>query len=113
MIERRVAFSFGVTYQTSYRQLLAIPSLVRDIIEAQPLTRFDRAHFKEYGDSSLVYEAVYYLNSSDYNIYMDTQQAVNLELFRRFEEIDIAFAYPTHTVYVHRDTPKNNSRGIT
>lgn len=113
MTERRIAFSFGVTYQTTHQKLMAIPSIVRDIIEAQPLTRFDRAHFKEYGDSALIYEVVYYLNSSDYNIYMDTQQAINLELFRRFEEADIAFAYPTHTIYVHQETPENSLRSIT
>jgi small-conductance mechanosensitive channel len=92
---------------------MTIPSIVHDIIEAQPLTRFDRAHFKEYGDSALIYEVVYYLNSSDYNIYMDTQQAINLELFRRFKEADIAFAYPTHTVYLHQETPENSLRSIT
>jgi small-conductance mechanosensitive channel len=32
---------------------------------------------------------------------MDTQQAINLEIFRRFSEEHIEFAYPTHTVFLH------------
>jgi small-conductance mechanosensitive channel len=36
----------------------------------------------------------------DYNAYMDSQQAINFEIFRRFGEAGIEFAYPTQTVYV-------------
>ncbi len=100
MVERRVLFAFGVTYQTSADKLERIPQMVRDIIDAQPNVRFDRAHFKGFGDSSLDYEVVYYVNDRDYNVYMDTQQAINLGLVRRFEAEGIEFAYPTRTLYV-------------
>ena len=100
MAERRALFRFGVTYQTSKEQLARIPELVREIIEDRDETRFDRAHFATYGDSSLDFEVVYYMLVPDYNAYMDTQQAINLELFGRFEELGIEFAYPTRTVYV-------------
>jgi MscS family membrane protein len=72
--------------------------MIREIIEGQDLTRFDRAHFFEYGDFSLDFEIVYYVLSSDYNVYMDRQQAINLALFRRFSEEGIKFAYPTQTL---------------
>lgn len=104
MFERRILFSVGVTYQTPYDKVASIPGLLREIIQAQPLARFDRAHFKEYGDSSLVYEAVYYVKVPDYTSYMDTQQAINLEIFRRFQELKIDFAYPTRTVFLSTDT---------
>lgn len=100
MDERRVLFQFGVVYQTPHEQLLTIPAIVRDIIGAQARTRFDRAHFKEYGDSALVFEVVYYVLDRDYNLYMDIQQAINLALFARFRDDGIEFAYPTRTVYV-------------
>jgi small-conductance mechanosensitive channel len=38
--------------------------------------------------------------TSDYNLFMDIQQATNLEIFRRFAEEGIEFAYPTQTVFV-------------
>lgn len=100
MVERRVLFAFGVTYQTSAEKLECIPDTVREIVEAQPKARFDRAHFKGFGDSSLDFEVVYYVNDRDYNVYMDTQQAINLALVRRFEADGIEFAYPTRTLYV-------------
>ena len=100
MQERRALFRFGVVYQTPKDQLEKIPEIVREVIESRDNTRFDRAHFASYGDSSLDFEVVYYMLVPDYNAYMDTQQAINLELFGRFEELGIEFAYPTRTVYV-------------
>lgn len=100
MAERRVPFQFGVLYSTPQEQVERIPVLVRAIIEAQPKTRFDRAHFKEYGDSALIFEVVYYVLDADYNVYMDIQQAINLALLHRFRELDIEFAYPTRTLYI-------------
>lgn len=85
MTERRVAFNLGVTYQTSHERLKETAKLLQQIVEAQPSVRFDRAHFKEFGDSALVFEIVYYILDPDYNFYMDTQQAINLEVFRQFE----------------------------
>ncbi len=46
---------------------------------------------------------MYYVESSDYKLYMDIQQAVNLEIFRRFGEAGIEFAYPTQTLFVERE----------
>jgi small-conductance mechanosensitive channel len=100
MAERRVLFSFGVLYQTPAEKLEQIPAIVREIVESQAKTRFDRAHFKGFGDFSLDFEVVYYVLEPDYNLYMDIQQEINLALYRRFEEEGIGFAYPTQTVYV-------------
>jgi len=100
MVERRVLFAFGVTYQTPANQLERIDKMVQEIVNEQPNVRFDRAHFKGFGDSSLDFEVVYYVLDRDYNIYMDTQQAINLALVRRFEAEGIEFAYPTRTIYM-------------
>jgi small-conductance mechanosensitive channel len=113
MFERRVVFTVGVTYQTPYDKVAHIPILIRQIIETQRLTRFDRAHFKEYGDSALVYEAVYYVKTPDYNSYMDIQQAINLELFRKFENLKIEFAFPTRTVFINQETGVSGQSGET
>lgn len=102
MYERRIQFSFGVEYGTSHGRLAAIPGMVREAILAQQQTRFDRAHFKSFGDSALLFESVYYVLSPDYNIYMDIQQAINLALVKRFSDDGIQFAFPTQTLYVHR-----------
>jgi small-conductance mechanosensitive channel len=100
MAERRVVFAVGVTYQTPREKLSEIPAIIRECIEAQEPTRFDRSHFKQYGPYSLDFETVYYMLDPDYTKFMDTQQAVNLALHERFEEQGIEFAYPTQTVFV-------------
>ncbi len=99
MQERRIVFGVGVTYQTPHAVAAAIPKMVREAVEAQDGVRFDRAHFKEYGDSALQYEIVYYVLSSDYNKYMDIQQAINLAIYERFGSEGIDFAYPTRTLF--------------
>lgn len=98
MAERRVVFSFGVEYGTSLEHLREIPELVTSIVKAREGTRFDRAHFKEYGAFALNFEVVYYVLSPDYNVYMDHQQAINLEIFARFAERGIKFAFLSHKV---------------
>ncbi len=102
MAERRISFSVGVAYQTPYERLVAIPAMIKEIIEARPNVRFDRAHFKEYGDSSLNFEIVYWVQTPDYSVYMDIQQAINLALYQRFTAEGIEFAYPTQTIHLVR-----------
>ncbi len=103
MSERRIVFRLGVIYQTSHEHLNEIPKIIEDIIVKQENARFDRAHFQSFGDFSLNFEIVYYVQSNNYVLYMDIQQAVNLEIYRRFAEAGIEFAYPTRTLYVSRD----------
>lgn len=100
MDERRVLFRVGVVYQTSAQVLREIPALVRGIIEAQPGTRMDRAHFAELGPSEFTFEFVYFVLSSDYNVYMDVQESINHGIVSAFEERGIELAYPTRTVFL-------------
>jgi small-conductance mechanosensitive channel len=100
MFERRVVFEFGVEYGTAAEELEWIPAKVREIIDALPDTRFDRAHFSKYGDSSLDFEVVYHVLVPDFNTYMDRQQAINLAIYRGFAEQGISFAFPTRTIHV-------------
>ncbi|MBE0436698.1 MAG: mechanosensitive ion channel, partial [Methylomicrobium sp.] len=86
MQERRVVFKIGVVYDTPYEQLHSIPAMIKAIIEAQDNTRFDRAHFAQYGNFSLDFEIVYYVLSPDYALYMDKQQAINLDIYQQFQQ---------------------------
>ena len=103
MSERRIVFSFGVVYQTPLEKLKAIKEIVSDIIEKQETARLDRVNFKEYGNSSLNYDVVYFVTGPDYNVYMNIQEAINLEIFRRFQEEGIEFAYPTRTIFIQNE----------
>jgi len=104
MQERRVVFNVGVTYQTTADQVEKLPPLIESIVSSVEGLRFDRAHFKAFGDSSLVYEIVYWVESPDYKVYMDAQQRINLALMRSLEEMGVTIAYPTQTIYLHQAT---------
>jgi len=105
--ERRVVFSFGVIYQTPSEQLKKIPQMVRGIIESTEQTRFDRAHFKEFGAFSLNFEVVYYVLSPDYTVYMNIHEKINLAIFEAFEKQGVEFAFPTQTLHIAGGPAKN------
>jgi small-conductance mechanosensitive channel len=102
MKRRRIAFSFGVTYETSVVHMKKIPGIVDTIFKNINVADLDRVHFKEFADSSLNYEVVYFLNSKEYKVYMDTQQIINLAIKAAFEKERIDMAYPTRTVYMKK-----------
>ncbi len=102
MAKRRIVFSLGVVYQTKAETLKEIPGIVKKIIDEQENATFDRGHFASYGDSSLNFEFVYYVESSDYVKYMDIQQSINLTIFEEFEKRGIEFAYPSQTLFIEK-----------
>ncbi|OGH59347.1 MAG: hypothetical protein A2725_00770 [Candidatus Magasanikbacteria bacterium RIFCSPHIGHO2_01_FULL_33_34] len=102
METRRISFKLGVVYGTSSDKLEKIPKIIREIIDNSKLAKFDRCHFKNYEDSSLSFEIVYFVKSPDYNKYMDTQQEINLAIYKAFETEKIEFAYPTQTLHIQK-----------
>ena len=104
MQRRRILFSVGVTYETPAEKLRQIPGVLKEIIESKDeLVDFDRAHFKEFGDSSLNFEIVYYINSAEYAVYMDIQQDYNFQIYEKFEEMGVDIAFPTRTLYIRNE----------
>ena len=73
---------------------------MEEIIKKIDSIEFDRCHFREYGDFALIYETVFFVNSADYNEYMDIRQKINLDIFKAFAQKKIEFAYPTQKVFV-------------
>jgi len=100
--ERRVAVLVGVTYDTPNEKLERIPTMMEDIVSGIEHMRFDRAHLKSFGDSALLFELVYFVESDDYVKYMDANHEFNLGLKAVFEQEGIEFAFPTQTIYVEK-----------
>ena len=99
MSDRRVLFTLGVVYETSHEKLVKIPQLVKEIVSGESKARFGRAHFSGYGDFALNYDIVYFVLTPLFDDYMDIQQNINLEIFKKFAEEGIEFAYPTRKVF--------------
>jgi small-conductance mechanosensitive channel len=102
MHERRIVFSFGLTYDATPEQIEQVVQTVTEIVKKQEKVRFDRAHFFKFGESSLDFEVVYIVLSDEYNVYMDIQQRINLEMMRAFADMGVEFAFPTRTVVVEK-----------
>lgn len=100
MQKRRLVFGFGVVYGTTVSNLRKIPETVRKIIDSTPICTTDRVHFKQFGSSSLDFECVYFVDSPDYNVYMDCQEKINLGIMQAFEKDGIEFAFPTQTIHL-------------
>ena len=99
MSERRVVTTFGITYETPHDAVAEVPTLVEEIFKNLEGGRLDRIHFTTFADSALVFELVYFVESSQYPKYLEIQQKFNLALMESFAEKNIQFAYPTQTIY--------------
>jgi small-conductance mechanosensitive channel len=99
---RRIVSAIGVTYDTPQSKLKKIPNIIDTIITKAENVDFDRAHFKGFGPSSLDFEYVYFVKQGDYEIFMDAQQQINLEIVKAFQKEKIEFAFPTQTLHVFK-----------
>jgi small-conductance mechanosensitive channel len=100
MTERRVMLLLDLNPDTSPDVIQRVPGMLREIIGAQTGVRFERSHFAALTDAALRIETVYFVLDRDYTRYMDAQQAVTLEVVRRFERDGIRLAFPTRSEYV-------------
>ena len=98
--EWRAVITFGVAYETPAELLNEIPNIIKDIVEEGEKNIFERADFTKFGESTLNFETVFYVNTDEYKEYMAVNTQVNSEIKRRLEERGIVFAYPTRTVYM-------------
>lgn len=100
LMRRRQVVRIGVLYQTPADTIAAIPGWIKEHIDTVETVTFDRAHFTGFGDSSLNFEIVFWVEKPDYVIFMDKTQEVNLGIMRRFAKEGVDFAYPTRTLFI-------------
>jgi len=104
MAQRRMIYSIGVTYDTSVEKMKAIPTIIQAIIDSKEHSTFNRCHFTEFADSSLNFELVYYIDTRDFTVALNEQQAINLEIMDAFAREGISFAFPSQTLYLEGDS---------
>jgi len=102
--QRRSLVKIGVTYNTTQTKLKLIPKTLKDIVESTKLTQFDRANFMEFGDSALIFELSFYVNTQDYRKFLDVQEQVLYKIKYNFEKEKIEMAFPTQTIYLSNES---------
>lgn len=116
MRTRRVAFTIGVTYDTPSVRLKEIPGIIEKLIRSIDTTRFDRVHFYKFGEYSLDFEIVYYVESDDFVTHRNIQQTLNLGILDEFEKRGIEIALPTRRVVMEqaeKKEPNTTKKGAT
>ena len=99
---RRESMEIGVSLETSYENLRMLPELFANSIKDQESASFERAHLTRFGEFAYVFEVVYFIESADYTQYMDTKQAVYLEILKQLQEKQIEMPYPTKSIVINK-----------
>lgn len=96
--ERQTKFQLHLTLDTTPDNLLKATNITKEVIESQPNVNFDRSHIIAVTDHSMLLETAYIINGSDYKLFLDCQQAILLEVRRRFDKANIKLAIPTQKI---------------
>lgn len=102
MERRRVVMTTSVTYETPLEKLKKVPALIKEILSGLEKVTFDRSNLSNLGGFSIDFETVYYVESPDYNLYMDLQERILQAVIERCGREGINFPYPTQTLYVKK-----------
>jgi small-conductance mechanosensitive channel len=99
MRERRVVFDFRLPFDTPRDKIPEIVTRVRGFIEKDKRTRFDRGALSGFGEYGLDFEFVYYVLDPGYNVFVEIQQRINLDMLDAWDELDVEFAVPARKVH--------------
>jgi len=99
---RRELFTFCLRYDTPQKKLEKIPEQVGTIISGMEQTSFTRCHLIELGESGLLYECVYNVDTSDYLIFSNIREKILLALHEMLQKQKVALTYPTRTILMEK-----------
>jgi MscS family membrane protein len=99
---RRSRFNIGLTYQTTSEQLSNIVKDIQDFINQHPNTNQEgQVRFSEFGDSSLNIMVQYFVDTMDWDVYLNVKQEINFQIMAIVKKHEANFAYPTTTVFLN------------
>ena len=100
---RKVKTDIGLTYDTSVDQIKNIVADIQQLINDHPNTNQDGVvRFLEFGASSLDVMVLYFVNSPDWKLLVDTKQDINYKIIEIVKKHNSDFAYPSTSVYLEK-----------
>jgi len=96
-------FNLGLTYDTPAKKIARAVALIEEIFRANPRTADLVISFNKFGDSALNLQVIHQWRGTDDKAHSAEMQALNLQIKERFDAEKIAFAFPTHTVYLRSE----------
>ncbi|RNI26812.1 mechanosensitive ion channel family protein [Rufibacter latericius] len=101
---RRVKFDLMLTYNTTSEQLKAIVTDIQALIDAYPRTNQDgRVRFFNLGPHSKEIMVLYFIDTIDYDQYIDVKEEINYQIVEIVEKHGAKFALPSQTVFVKQE----------
>jgi len=94
MHERRVSLIFSLPQDAGEIKIKNAVEIISTTIQSKEKIRFERCHFMRITNNSLDIESVYWVLSDDYNLHMDIQQSLLLDLVKIFQKEGLQFAFP-------------------
>ena len=98
---RRVKFNIGLTYNASVNNIKAIVNDIQELIDKHPETNNEgKVRFLNFGASSLDIMVLYYVNSPDWEVLIDTQEKINYSIIDIVANINVIlhFRLPQFTL---------------
>ena len=111
---RRIA-NLTITYDTPTEKIDRALEIVKEILENHEGMHEDfppRIFFNDFNSDSLNIRVFYWYHPPEYWNFMAFSERFNKEVFRRFNEEGIDFAFPTQTVYLAGDSSRPLIVGI-
>lgn len=97
---RKVKIDLGLTYSTSVDQIKNIVNDIQELVDGHPNTNEDGlVRFMNFGASSLDIMVVYFTNSPDWKILVDTKQDINYKIIEIVKKHGSDFAFPSTSLY--------------
>ena len=93
MSKRRVEFILRIAPATPLEQLKKIPKIIEKTIKKCKPAEFDMVHLRELGPFSYNYEIVYYINTGDYNKFLDIHETINISLKESLDKEGIQLGF--------------------
>ncbi len=97
---RKIKFHLGLTYDTSVANMELAKEILVNIITKNEHTRDAVIAFESFGDFSLNILCIYWIKSG--SPIMDTQDSINMQILKQFNEHKLNFAFPTQTLMIEK-----------
>ncbi|RDV13799.1 mechanosensitive ion channel family protein [Pontibacter diazotrophicus] len=104
---RRAKFDINLTYDTTSEQIRAITRDIQEFIDQHPRTNQEgRIRFLSLGAHSKDVMVLYFVDTMDWNEYIDIKEEINYKIVDIVERHGAEFAFPTQTLHLQRADPK-------
>ena len=100
---RRAKFNIGLTYNTPKENIKSIVKEIQKMINEHPMTNSDgRVRFMQFGASSLDIMIILYVNSTEWDDFINTREDINYKIMEIVQKNNSEFAFPSTSIYLEK-----------